>query len=83
MIIGYRKTNSETNQADEVIYGESADSKEFLNIIMQFVKATNNIVIIDYFIADRNQDGSYTKICTLDKNNMSMVNILQNIQAGA
>lgn len=83
MIIGYRKTNTETNQVEDIIFAESQSDSDFIPNIQLFLLEIQQLGIIDYFIAERISPTEYNKLAVLNKEVCSMIEIVSQIQSGA
>lgn len=83
MIIGYRKTNTETNQIEDIIFVESQSNSDFIHNIQLFLLEIQKLGLIDYFIAERTSPTEYNKVAVLDRETTSMIEIITQIQSGA
>lgn len=83
MIIGYRKTNTETNQVEDIIFIESEYRSDFISNLQIFLTEIQKLGLIDYFIAERTSPTEYNKVAVLDRETTSMIEIITQIQSGA
>ncbi len=83
MIIGYRKTNTETNQVEDIIFIESEYKSDFIFNLQIFLSRIQKLGLIDYFIAERTSLTEYNKLAVLDRETTSMIEIISQIQSGA
>lgn len=83
MIIGYRKTNTETNQVEDFIYFEAQTNRDFVLRLTDFFDEVPQLSIIDYFIAERTSATKYNKLGIFDKTTNRIVDIIDQIQSGA
>ena len=83
MIIGYRKTNTETDEIEDIIFIESEHRSNFITDLQIFLLEIQKLGLIDYFIAERTSPTEYNKVAVLDKETTSMIEIITQIQSGA
>lgn len=83
MIIGYRKTNTETNQVEDIIYYEAQTNRDFVLTLTDFFEEVPQLSIIDYFIAERTSPTEYNKLGIFDKTTNRIVSIIDQMQSGA
>lgn len=83
MIIGYRKTNQETNQVQDYIYFEAQSSGDFVTFLDKFFTEMPQLDIVDYFIAERTSATEYNKIGIFDKTTNKFISIINQMRSGA
>lgn len=83
MIIGYRKTNTETDEIEDIIFIESEHRSNFITDLQIFLLEIQKLGLIDYFIAERTSLTEYNKLAVLDRETTSMIEIISQIQSGA